>query len=120
MGGLRVALREHRRALLVSPTGSGKTVMFSYMAQSAASKGLRVEILAHREELIDQISGTLARFGVRHGFVAADAARMLASQSYIVMTWPGGSKAVAKADWAPLAARKVLIWPGAIRRRGLF
>ena len=68
---LRVSLRSHRRTLLVSPTGSGKTVMFSYMAQAASSKGLRVCILVHREELIAQVSETLARFGVRHGFVAA-------------------------------------------------
>lgn len=28
-----------------------------------------------------------------------------------VLTWPGGSKAVDKADWSPLAGRNVLIWP---------
>jgi len=27
------------------------------------------------------------------------------------VTWPGGSKAVDKADWSPLAGRKVIIWP---------
>lgn len=28
-----------------------------------------------------------------------------------VITWPGGSKAVDKANWRPLAGRSVLIWP---------
>jgi len=28
-----------------------------------------------------------------------------------VVSWPGGSKAVDKADWSPLAGRKVMIWP---------
>ena len=27
------------------------------------------------------------------------------------LTWPGGSKAVSKSDWSPLAGRKVIIWP---------
>jgi putative DNA primase/helicase len=29
----------------------------------------------------------------------------------VVMSWPGGGKAVDKADWSPLAGRKVVIWP---------
>lgn len=28
-----------------------------------------------------------------------------------VVSWPGGGKAVDKADWSPLAGRKVVIWP---------
>lgn len=28
-----------------------------------------------------------------------------------IVTWPGGSKAVRKADWAPLAGREVILWP---------
>ena len=27
------------------------------------------------------------------------------------LSWPGGGKAVDKADWSPLAGRKVIIWP---------
>jgi DNA repair protein RadD len=56
--------------LLVLPTGGGKTVCFSYMAGRAVEKGLRVWILAHRVELLDQISKTLLQFGVPHGVVA--------------------------------------------------
>jgi hypothetical protein len=29
----------------------------------------------------------------------------------VCMTWPGGSKAVEKTNWQPLAGRKVIIWP---------
>lgn len=60
-----------RAPLLVAPTGAGKTVMFSYITQAAAARGNRVMILAHRTELLDQISGSLTRFGVAHGMVAA-------------------------------------------------
>lgn len=28
----------------------------------------------------------------------------------VVMSWPGGGKAVAKVDWSPLAGRKVITW----------
>jgi uncharacterized protein (DUF927 family) len=31
----------------------------------------------------------------------------------VVVTWSGGSNAVKKSDWAPLAGRNVLIWPDA-------
>jgi DNA repair protein RadD len=59
-----------RSQLLVLPTGGGKTVCFSYMAGRAVEKNLRVWILAHRVELLDQISKTLRQFGVPHGVVA--------------------------------------------------
>lgn len=45
------------------------------------------------------------------GEKAADAARMIAPG--VVVTWPGGGKAVRLTDWSPLAGRKVLIWPDA-------
>lgn len=32
-------------------------------------------------------------------------------EAFDVLTWPGGSKAVDKADWSPLAGRYVVIWP---------
>ena len=43
------------------------------------------------------------------GEKAADAARTISPG--VVVTWPGGSKAVKYADWSPLAGRKVIIWP---------
>lgn len=56
---------------MVAPTGSGKTVCFSWLAHSAMAKGNRVVIMAHRSELLDQIADTLGRFDVPHGFIAA-------------------------------------------------
>jgi DNA repair protein RadD len=61
----------HKRALLVSPTGSGKTVMFSYLARGVRAKNKRVYILVHRDELVEQVSETLAKFDVDHGVIAA-------------------------------------------------
>jgi len=50
---------------------SGKTVMFSSMAESAAARGKRVVVIAHRKELIDQTHAKLEAFGVRAGVVMA-------------------------------------------------
>lgn len=46
------------------------------------------------------------------GEKAADAGRrLLADFPVIVMTWPGGCKAVDKANWELLAGRKIVGWP---------
>jgi len=56
----------YRRVLYVLPTGSGKTVCFTYIARGIQAKGKRVLIVAHRRELLDQISGALRQWGVPH------------------------------------------------------
>lgn len=74
IAGLREAFRGgYRSPLLVSPTGSGKTVTFSYLTSKLLEAGKRVVLLCHREELVDQISRTLAAFEVRHGLITASA-----------------------------------------------
>lgn len=45
--------KEYQRSLLVLPTGTGKTIVFSKIAEERASAG-KVLILAHREELLQQ------------------------------------------------------------------
>jgi superfamily II DNA or RNA helicase len=59
-------------ALLVSPTGSGKTFMFVSIVASAAAKAKRVLILGHRIEIVEQISAALDSFGVAHGLIAPE------------------------------------------------
>ncbi|HEX6216705.1 MAG TPA: DEAD/DEAH box helicase, partial [Vicinamibacterales bacterium] len=72
IGGVRASFRdEHASPLLVSPTGSGKTVMFSYLTSKLIEAPKRVVILCHREELLEQISRTLTQFKVRHGLISA-------------------------------------------------
>ena len=69
---IRSAFRQGvTRCLAVAPTGSGKTVVFSYIAQQSLSRGSRTLILVHRQELLDQTSRTLAAFDVPHGVIAA-------------------------------------------------
>jgi len=68
------ALRQRFRAgdrnvLYQLPTGGGKTVVFSYITEGASSKGNRVLILVHRQELIRQTSASLSEIGVQHGII---------------------------------------------------
>ena len=58
-----------RRPLLVAPTGAGKTVIFSHITQNESRAGYRVTILVHRQELVDQTSRALSRYGVPHGVI---------------------------------------------------
>ena len=48
-----------KRTLLVLPTGTGKTVVFSKIIEDQVREGKRVLVLAHRSELLDQASDKL-------------------------------------------------------------
>lgn len=54
----------HRRVLLVAPTGSGKTIMFSALAAAFHATGHRVLVVAHRRELIAQAVEKLHASGI--------------------------------------------------------
>ena len=60
-----------KRPLLVAPTGSGKTVIFSFVTANAAAKGNRTLILVHRAELLNQTHAALSQLEVPHGLIAA-------------------------------------------------
>jgi len=62
----RTAFRSSRRVLMVAPTGGGKTVILSHITKGAVALGRRAVIIAHRAELLDQISATLTAFDVSH------------------------------------------------------
>jgi len=50
-----------RSTLMVLPTGTGKTIVFSGIIEEAVRRGGRVLVLAHREELLQQAADKLAR-----------------------------------------------------------
>ena len=58
-----------KNILIVLPTGGGKTVCFSYLTSQHVGAAC---LIAHRSELVGQISLALARFGIRHRIIAAD------------------------------------------------
>jgi len=58
-------LRKRKKVLVVSPGGSGKTVMISLMAHKAVRARKRVLVVSHRREIITQTYAHLKRLGVR-------------------------------------------------------
>lgn len=65
---IRQAVRDgYKKILLVSPTGSGKTVIFSFIAHYAEQNGHRVLIGVHREKIVRQILKTLYKIGTQAG-----------------------------------------------------
>ena len=67
---LRAALKQHRRVCAVMPTGAGKGQTIGAIVQGAAGKGHRVLVLAHRAELIEQLTGTVRAWGLEPDVIA--------------------------------------------------
>lgn len=81
---IRASYRSGKRSpMLVAPCGFGKTVVFSYITHNAIKLGNQVLLLAHRSELIDQISRALEAFGVPHGIIAAGYDRRANLPAYV-------------------------------------
>lgn len=69
-----------------SPTGSGKTVMFSYIAQNSSRKGKKILIITDRMELLSQAGGTLEQFSINHAYIKAGAKTINKKKStYVAM-----------------------------------
>lgn len=64
-------LKGIRSILVVSPTGSGKTVLTANMLATSAKKGMPSIFSVHRRELIKQSTRTFSRVGIPHGIIAA-------------------------------------------------
>lgn len=66
---------ETRRTAVVLPTGTGKSTVIAKVAAESARMGLRVAMLAHRGELLDQMADTVPQVDPslpRPGIVRAD------------------------------------------------
>ena len=69
------AWTKYDSVMLQMPTGTGKTYLFTSLINDiintykTAHKDIKILIVAHRTELIDQISATLNKFGIAHGFI---------------------------------------------------
>jgi superfamily II DNA or RNA helicase len=54
-----------KKMILCAPTGSGKTIMFTYMVARSLEKGKRCLIITDRTELLTQAGGALEKFGIK-------------------------------------------------------
>jgi len=60
-----------KRPVVVSPTGSGKTAMFCAIAEYCKARRLRVLILVHRQEILEQTLRAMQKIGVTCGQIRA-------------------------------------------------
>lgn len=69
------AWSKYDSVMLQMPTGTGKTYLFTSLINDIINtyrnihKDLKILVVAHRTELLDQISATLNKFGIAHGFI---------------------------------------------------
>ena len=69
VGRLRESIQKHKRSILVSPTGSGKTRMAIRIMQGAVQQNHRCWFIVHRRELCKQTSRALWDAKLTHGMI---------------------------------------------------
>jgi superfamily II DNA or RNA helicase len=83
---LRAKLKEGKKRLVMcAPTGSGKTVMFTYMVSENIKRGGKVLVFTHRTELLKQAGGTFAHFGLNPELITAKGKTDLSKQLHVAM-----------------------------------
>jgi DNA repair protein RadD len=60
----------HKRILAVMPTGAGKGTTISALVKAFSESGKRCYILAHRNELIGDLSNRIEKLGIEHGVIS--------------------------------------------------
>ena len=75
----------NKNLILCSATGSGKTVMFSYMTKSAIDRGRSVLVFTHRSELLIQAGGAFTEFGLSPEFIEAGTSPDLSNNLHVAM-----------------------------------
>lgn len=68
---MRSALKEHDSILFRGPTGCGKTVIASYMAQRSVERNRKIIFGVHRIELATQTAKTFDQFGISYSYIAS-------------------------------------------------
>jgi superfamily II DNA or RNA helicase len=96
----------HKRIVLCSPTGSGKTVMFSYMVQKHIEKGGKAILFTHRSELLNQSGGTFENFGLKPHFIKQGIEPDLNASLHIAMVETFNRR---KIDYAKFINGKTLV-----------
>lgn len=69
--GASIVFKKNKRIILCAPTGSGKTMMFSYMVSRHLAKGGKALVLTDRVELLKQANGSFTRFSLNPELIRA-------------------------------------------------
>ena len=63
----RGLLAGHKRQVLCSPTGSGKTLIAAKLMENVKERGLKASFIVDRVNLVEQTSQSLMEYGLVHG-----------------------------------------------------
>ena len=105
-----------RNILNVLPTGGGKTVEMAAIASESVVPGVAI---AHRKELINQISRAMASFGVRHNIIAADSTVKSCIAKHVELFGrsfydPRAKFTVSSVDTLAVRAEKLVQWANTV------
>jgi superfamily II DNA or RNA helicase len=95
-----------KRIVLCAPTGSGKTVMFTFMVSEHIKKGGNVIVFTHRSELLIQSGGTFEKFGLKPEMITANSKPDLDNRLHIAMIETFNRRIE---DYELILARKTLV-----------
>lgn len=99
-------IQGHKRLILCSPTGSGKTIMFSYMVAEHLKRGGRILIVTHRLELLNQSSGAFSKFSLSPTLITAGSKPDLTQPLHVAMVETLHRRA---ASYSPFLASRTMI-----------
>jgi superfamily II DNA or RNA helicase len=96
----------NKKIVLCAPTGSGKTVMFTYMVSEHIKRGGNVIVFTHRSELLLQSGGTFEKFGLSPEMITASSKPDLDKNLHVAMVETFHRR---MADYELILARKTLV-----------
>jgi superfamily II DNA or RNA helicase len=75
----------HKQIVIASPTGAGKTIMFTHIIKSCLDKGNSALLFTHRKELLTQAGGAFAKFGLNPELITAGSKPDLNKNLHVAM-----------------------------------
>ena len=75
----------NKRIVLCAPTGSGKTIMFTYLIAEHLKRGGRALVFTHRKELLKQAGSSFDKFGLIPEFINAGSTPDLTVPLHVAM-----------------------------------
>lgn len=70
--------KSEKNVMLQMPTGAGKTILFSSVINDIIKvPDSKILIIAHRKELLEQISSHLSKYNIEHGIISSTRKRSL-------------------------------------------